>query len=132
MPIRKLFTVGTVIIAVVALATLAGGQQSTQQLAARAGESAAPDPTFTRDVLPIFQENCQVCHRPNGANLGGTVAPMALVTYREVRPWARAIAKKVAAREMPPWHAAPAFGGLFRNERTLTDAEIVHNGDQAA
>ena len=42
---------------------------------------AAEQVTFTKDVLPILQENCQVCHRPDGANLGGMVAPMAFTTY---------------------------------------------------
>jgi hypothetical protein len=82
------------------------------------------DITFTRDVLPILQENCQACHRPNGANLGGMVAPMALTTYEETRPWAKAIAESVAAHKMPPWSAAPAQHGQFVNERTLGEAQI--------
>ena len=43
---------------------------------------------------------------------------MSLLTYEEARPWARAIAKEVGERNMPPWHAdAPA--GTFHNERIL-------------
>lgn len=80
--------------------------------------------TFSKDVLPILQESCQDCHRPNGANLGGMVAPMAFITYEETRPWAKSIAKRVASREMPPWDATPEFNGLFHNERTLTQEEI--------
>ncbi len=124
MRVRKLFPVGPVLLAIMALATLAGGQQSTRQLAANAGESAAPDPTFTRDVLPIFQKNCQVCHRPNGANMGGMVAPMSLRTYEEVRPYAQKIATFVEARYMLPWHASPDQHGLFKGERVLSQAEI--------
>ena len=30
--------------------------------------------TFTKDVLPILQENCQTCHRPSGQNMAGMVA----------------------------------------------------------
>ena len=41
--------------------------------------------TFTKDIAPILQRSCQRCHYPNG------VAPMPLVTYEDVRPWARAI-----------------------------------------
>ena len=41
--------------------------------------------TFTKDVLPILQKNCQSCHRP------GQVAPMSLISYNEARPWAKAI-----------------------------------------
>ncbi len=80
--------------------------------------------TYTRDVLPILQEHCQVCHRPGGANLGGMVAPMAFTTYEDTRPWAKAIAKAAQSRTMPPWHASPAQHGQFANERTLTQLQI--------
>ncbi len=86
--------------------------------------SAATEVTFTKDVLPILQENCQVCHRSDGANLGGMVAPMGFTTYKETRPWAKAIAKVVEARDMPPWDAHPKYHGVFKNERTLTQEEI--------
>jgi protein-S-isoprenylcysteine O-methyltransferase Ste14 len=79
-----------------------------------AGGAQAPAavPTFSRDVAPILYAHCVECHRV------GEIAPMPLVTYAEVRPWARAIARKVLAGAMPPWHAdAPA--GTFRNERVL-------------
>jgi mono/diheme cytochrome c family protein len=102
---------------VVALAAVA--------LAAGAASAEDSQPTFYKDVLPIVQENCQVCHRPGGANLGGMVAPMAFVTYEESRPWAKAMAKMVAERAMPPWHASPAQHGLFENERTLSDEQIA-------
>src|SRR5262245_22323949 len=69
-----------------------GGAQSTinnQQ------STISPTPTFAKDVAPIFQKNCQTCHHQ------GTSAPMSLVTYEEVRPWARSIRQRVAARDMP-------------------------------
>ena len=37
--------------------------------------------TFAKDIAPIFQEKCEGCHR------AGSMAPMSLVTYQEVRPW---------------------------------------------
>jgi hypothetical protein len=47
---------------------------------------------------------------------------MPLLTYADARPWAAAIARRVADGTMPPWHAdAPA--GTFENERLLTTAE---------
>jgi hypothetical protein len=85
------------------------------------GLQAAPQatdsvPTFTSHVAPILYANCVTCHRP------GEIAPMSLITYQEVRPWARAITRKIADGSMPPWHAdAPA--GTFSNERTLTAEE---------
>lgn len=81
--------------------------------------------TFTKDVLPILQENCQNCHRPAGANLSGMVAPMSFMNYQETRPWAKAIAKAVETRDMPPWFATEATHGLFRNERGLSEDEIA-------
>ena len=82
-------------------------------------------PTYFKDVQPLLEQNCQVCHRPGGANLGGMVAPMSFTTYESTRPWAKSIARQVEARTMPPWHASPRHAGVFANERTLADAEIA-------
>jgi mono/diheme cytochrome c family protein len=81
--------------------------------------------TFTKDVLPILQENCQECHRGSGVNLSGMVAPMSLMSYREARPWAKAISKAVSSKVMPPWYASDEFNGVFELERHLTDEEIA-------
>ena len=87
-----------------------------------AGQSApGPSPvTFSKDIAPIFQKDCQVCHRP------GSIAPMSLLTYAESRPWARSIKQKVLAREMPPWFIDKNVGVQhFSNDRSLTDDEIA-------
>jgi hypothetical protein len=77
-------------------------------------------PTFAKDVAPIFQKSCQACHHP------GTSAPMSLVSYEEVRPWARAIRQRVANREMPPWHLDKTVGiRHYKNDRSLSDDEIA-------
>src|SRR5947199_8660134 len=55
--------------------------------------------TFTKDIAPILQEKCQACHRPD------SMAPMSLVTYEDVRPWAKAIRERVLTRQMPPWRS---------------------------
>jgi mono/diheme cytochrome c family protein len=86
---------------------------------AAAQQDAPSRPTFYRDILPLFQTHCQECHRPAGTNYGGMVAPMALTTYEDTRPWAKAIARAVSNRDMPPWAADPAFDGVFKNERVL-------------
>ena len=80
--------------------------------------------TFTKDVLPILQENCQTCHRTTPAGFSGMVAPMSLITYEEVRPWAKSIVKAVQSKEMPPWSASEDFHGVFINERSLTTEQI--------
>jgi hypothetical protein len=75
--------------------------------------------TFSRDVAPIFQKSCQGCHR------AGQMGPMSLMTYAEVRPWARAIRAKVVERVMPPWHLDKTVGiQQFQNDISLTDAEV--------
>jgi mono/diheme cytochrome c family protein len=81
-------------------------------------------PTFTKDVLPILQENCQECHRPKPIEISGMVAPFALMDYEEVRPWAKSIAKAVNDKYMPPWFASDEFHGVFRNERSLPQDDI--------
>jgi hypothetical protein len=83
-------------------------------------DDAKTSVTFAKDVAPIFQKNCQVCHR------AGTNAPMSLVSYQEVRPWARAIRERVAARDMPPWHLDKTVGiQKFTNDRSLSDEQIA-------
>jgi hypothetical protein len=81
------------------------------------GSAFAAGPTFYRDVLPILQKRCQECHRP------GEVAPMAFLTYRQTRPWAKAIREAVLLKKMPPWFAEPGYGP-FSNDRSLSQPEI--------
>jgi hypothetical protein len=83
----------------------------------QAAPAAAAAPTFSADVAPIMYAKCVTCHRP------GEVAPMSLITYKDVRPWASSIREKVVSRVMPPWHADRQYG-TFRNEQSLTQAEI--------
>ena len=81
---------------------------------------AEPTPsrvTFSKDVAPILYQACVGCHRP------GEAAPMPLVTYREVRPWAKAIRDNVSKGTMPPWLADPRFGH-FANDRRLSQKDI--------
>src|SRR4051812_25330778 len=81
-----------------------------------AGPAGVPaSPTFARDVAPILYTSCVGCHRP------GEVAPMSLLSYDDVRPWAKSIRARVTSREMPPWGADPAYG-TFRDDRSLTPA----------
>ena len=70
--------------------------------AAAHGAADATSPTFYEHVLPILQENCQECHRPSGGKIYRGGVPMSLTTYEEARPWARAIVRMTASKEMPP------------------------------
>lgn len=82
------------------------------------GLAQPPTPTFARDVAPILYERCVTCHRP------GQIAPMSLLTYKEARPWSRAIRARVAARTMPPWFAEDGHRPLAGDHR-LNDNELM-------
>ncbi len=99
----------TVVGAALVLTTMVGGLGTAV--------AAQDDVTFTRDVAPILYKSCVSCHRP------GELAPMALRSYAEVRPWARGIKDKVESREMPPWFA-DARHGFFKNDSRLMQDEI--------
>lgn len=87
--------------------------------------AADPDPdpdrivTFAKDVAPILQQNCQVCHQP------GSIGPMSLMTYEEVFPWAPIIKLRVQSRDMPPFHLETYVGiQHIKNDWRLSEEEI--------
>jgi hypothetical protein len=82
------------------------------------GAATASSRTFSRDVWPILEKRCVNCHQT------GEIAPMAFTSYKQVRPWAGAIREAVISRKMPPWHAEAGSAHPFRNDRSLTKAEI--------
>jgi len=89
-------------------------------LAFGAVDASAQDVTYTRDIAPIIQENCQQCH------MEGSIAPIHLTNYAETRRYARRIRAKVADRVMPPWHIDRTVGIQdFKNDRSLTDEEVA-------
>ena len=76
--------------------------------------------TFTADIAPLLQRSCQSCHRP------GSIAPMSLITYEDVRPWARSIKQNVETGKMPPWFVDKTVGiQHFKDDRSLNDEEIA-------
>lgn len=91
--------------------TVSGSVDNTSQ------KSAARNVTFSKDVAPIFFKNCAECHRASES------APFSVMSYKDVRPWAKSIKEKVANRTMPPWHADPHYGE-FSNNRTLSQSDV--------
>ena len=81
-------------------------------------QPAAREVTFSKDVAPIFNENCAYCHRP------GEIGPFSLLSYKDARPWSKSIKQRVASHQMPPWGADPKVG-LFRNNKNLSDRDIA-------
>ncbi len=72
--------------------------------------------TWTRDIAPILQQHCQVCHRP------GQVAPFALTTWKDAAGWSAMIREVVEQVRMPPWSASPLHG-RFANDPSLSASE---------
>ena len=117
-PFRLVAVVVTACVVTVAAATLKGVEQTAQSGA------AAPDVTFTKHIAPILQRSCQQCHRPDGG------APMPLLTYEQVRPWARSIKTRTGlgpkAGVMPPWFVERNIGiQHFKQDPSLSEAEIA-------
>ena len=84
-PIVRMFAAGAVLLFV--------ASNAAAQSVPSAGQV-----TFTKNIAPILQRSCVTCHR------AGEMAPMALMTYEDARPWARAIKARTASHEMPPFH----------------------------
>lgn len=105
---RMLRAVWTLAAAALLLAGLPGGALA---------DDANLGPVTYADVGPIFQQNCQQCHRP------GDIGPFSLRNYEEARPWAKSIKEAVATRTMPPWDANPEVGH-WANDVSLTQDEI--------
>jgi hypothetical protein len=81
-------------------------------------------PTYSKDIAPVLQRSCQNCHNDQG------LAPMALTTYQEVRPWAKSIKTRTALRDrrgvMPPWYAEKDIGiQHYKNDISLSDEELA-------
>jgi len=108
---------------VLGLAVLGSTAAITQPLIAQS--AVAPrQVTYTKDIAPILQRSCENCHRADG------VAPMALSTYDDVRPYARAIKQRTSigphAGVMPPWYVEKNIGiQEFQNDPSLSDDEIA-------
>jgi hypothetical protein len=98
---------------------------SLTSVAPAAQSSQAPsETTFTKHIAPILQRSCQQCHRPDGG------APMPLITYEQVRPWARSMKNRTGlgprAGVMPPWFVEKNIGIQgFKHDPSLSEVEIA-------
>jgi len=79
--------------------------------------SPVASPTFSNEIVRIFQQHCQSCHHP------GDIAPFSLMTFSEAAPWASNIKFMTQTRQMPPWKATPECGE-FTGERKMSEKEI--------
>ncbi len=103
-------------------ARTAGSQSMTTVAQTRTASASRPadDITFAKHIAPILQQKCQACHQP------GSIAPMSLMTYDEVREYGDRIKARVSERVMPPWHIDKTVGiQQFKNDRSLTNEQIA-------
>jgi len=107
------FTARNSLFAIAAMAIIHSGSARGQ-----GGSPVTEEPSYYRDVSPVLEEHCQVCHRAGG------IAPMALETYDETRRYAEAIRTATQNRTMPPWFAEKGIG-KFSNDPSLSDGEIA-------
>ena len=90
---------------------------SVSNLAGR-GQLRTSAPTYYRDVLPILQKHCEVCHRAGG------IAPFSFSSYEMVGRYADAIRLATQNKSMPPWFAEAGIG-RFANDPSLSGEEIA-------
>lgn len=105
------------------------GLVASAAVSAQSDQSSA-GVTFTKDIAPILQRHCQSCHRPD------SLAPMSLLTYDDVRPYARAIKTRTALRTrrgtMPPWFVEKDLGiQHYKDDPSLSEEEIAKIGNWA-
>ncbi len=105
-------------LATLVLALVVASPAAAQQSATNGGAREA-DVTFSKDVVPILQANCEICHRP------ASVGPMSLMTYQEVRRYASRARDLVSKRLMPPYHLDTGVGIQdIKDDWRLSDEEI--------
>ena len=93
MELQKRSWIGAATLALVA----AFAFQSTAQAQVSFASSDAAV-TYSADVASIIQENCTVCHNPDG------IGPFELMTYEDARRYSRRIKEAVQNRIMPPYY----------------------------
>lgn len=84
---------------------------------ARSDDPVSSAVRFNREIVRIFDRKCLACHAP------GAIA-MSLATYRDVRPWSRAIREEILEQRMPPWSAARGYA-TFKHDIGLTPRELT-------
>jgi hypothetical protein len=118
----KLVPLAALLTAAVGLLSVATHAQS--KTGAESAEASVVA-TYYRDVAPILQHHCEICHRAGG------IAPMALQTYSQARSFAAAIAVSAKSKSMPPWFAVAGIGH-FSNDPSLTESQIATLASWAA
>ncbi len=71
--------------------------------------------SYARDVAPIVQAKCVVCHQPGG------LGPMQLTTYEQIKGFAPMIREVLRTHRMPPFQPDVTVGHWAPNEGLSSD-----------
>jgi hypothetical protein len=74
-------------------------------------------PTYSNEIVRIFQDRCQTCHHE------GDIAPFSLTNYADAKAHATMIKVMTQTRQMPPWKPTPGCGD-FADARVLPQSDI--------
>jgi peroxiredoxin len=77
--------------------------------------------TFHKDIAPILNARCQMCHSP------GNVAPFELMTYDDASDWMKPGLREIEARRMPPAQVEGDFAFVHENSLTKEEIETIRN-----
>ncbi len=114
----RLVLVAAAVVAVAVIAAAAASRGSSRDApVTTTAKARAKAPTYLADVKPILDGRCAGCHRMGG------VAPFPLTTYAAARSHRAEMATAVAARVMPPWHAARGVR-RYLHDPSLTTRQI--------
>lgn len=80
------------------------------------------DISYARDVAPIVQAKCVVCHQPGG------LGPMTLTNYQQIKGFAPMIREVLSTHRMPPFQPDVTVGHWAPNEGLSSDQlkTLVH------
>ncbi len=90
---------------------------SVTSVTVRSDDPVSSSVTFNREIVRIFERKCLPCHSANSVG-------MPLTTYREVRPWSRAIREEIVEQRMPPWGAAQGYAPIA-NDPGLNSRQLA-------
>ena len=87
-----------------------------------ANEQSHAQISYSKDIAPLLQEKCSVCHTEGG------LGPWAMSDYNMVLGFSPMIREVIRTKRMPPWHADPHVG-VWKNDISLTAEQaqmLVH------
>jgi hypothetical protein len=86
--------------------------------AAIAYAESPQDISYSRDIVPMLQENCVSCHHDGG------IGPWSMSSHNMVKGWSKMMKEVVMTRRMPPGQIDTHVGKSIEDVSGLTAAEM--------